>query len=422
MEEQTVRHADEETRLGIDAARSRLLAELLPLRAWESVGTRAALGRVLASAVVAPFDVPREDSAAMGGYAIAKDDCGSNVVHRLMVVGVSTPEKPFSGVVGPGQAVRVATGAPLPRGAAAVVRRELVRVLGPVGADARELIEHSGSVVAGDSIRRAGENLRQGRPALPAGKRIGPAELGVLASLGIAEMGVVRRLRVAILSVGDDLRSVGRTLGPGEVYDSNRYTLFGALSELGVDVLDLGALPSDPAELEGVLAEAATNADVILTTGLVFDATPGMQSMLARLGRVESWRLDLKPGRPLLFGRIGQAWLFGLPGNPVAVMVSFYQFVVDGLLRLMGVDPIPVRPIFRVPALDAIARESDRREYRRGVLSVESGEWRVRLAGNPGSGVLRSMSEANCFIVLDPAQANVSPGDLVAVQMFEGLF
>ncbi|HET6720796.1 MAG TPA: molybdopterin molybdotransferase MoeA, partial [Rhodocyclaceae bacterium] len=250
---------------------------------------------------------------------------------------------------------------------------------------------------------------------------------GLLASLGIAEVTVHRRPRVAFLSVGDELCALGRPLGPGEVYDSNRYTLFGALSELGVEVLDMGALRNDPEALERALREAGDNADVIITTaggasaddsGNGFD----LRSVLAKVGQVEHWTLDLKPGRPLAFGRVGRAWLFGLPGNPVAVMVSFYQFVIDGLLRLMGVDPIPVRPIFRVPTVDGISRETGRREYRRGILAVEDGEWRVRLAGNRGSGVLRSMSEANCFIVLDAQQASVAAGELVAVQMFEGLF
>lgn len=422
MNEHPGRPAAESPRLGVDEARAKLLAELSTLRDWECVGTRAALGRVLACPVVAPFDVPGDDSAAMAGYAIGAADVAAAGARRIAVVGTAARGRPFSGVIGPGQGVRVDTGAPLPRGAAAVVPRERATLIARHDGDIREHISFGGAVPNGDFVRRAGENLARGRPALPAGKRIGPAELGVLASLGVAEVTVVRRLRVAILSVGDDLRALGRPLGPGEVYDSNRYTLFGALTELGVEVIDLGASLADAMVIEQRLTEAAGCADVILTTGLAPTEESQLQAMLDRLGRIECWRLDLKPGRPLLFGRIGEAWLFGLPGNPVAVMVSFYQFLIDGLLRLMGVSPIPVRPIFRVPTVESIVGERGRREYRRGVLSVEAGEWRVRLAGIPGSGVLRSMSEANCFIVLDPSQVNVSPGDLVAVQMFEGLF
>lgn len=429
MNKSTGARPSDELRISVDDARARLLAAITPLGAWESVATRDALGRVLARAVVAPFDVPRENNAAMTGYAVRSADAaaGGSAV-RLTVVGSASSGRPFSGVVGAGHAVRVATGAPLPAGADAVVRRESV-VLSEV--EGRSCIDLpaalANSLVAGENIRRAGENLARGRAALAAGKRVGPAELGLLASLGIAEVTVHRRPRVAFLSVGDDLCALGRPLGPGEVYDSNRYTLFGALTELGVEVLDMGALRNDPAALERALREAGDNADVIITTAggaSADDAGHGfdLRGVLAQVGQVEHWTLDLKPGRPLAFGQVGRAWLFGLPGNPVAVMVSFYQFVIDGLLRLMGVDPIPVRPIFRVPTVDAISRETGRREYRRGILAVEEGEWRVRLAGNRGSGVLRSMSEANCFIVLDAQQASVAAGELVAVQMFEGLF
>ena len=416
----------ETARLSVDAARARLLAAITPLSAWETVAIRDALGRVLSRAVVAPFDVPQDDSAAMTGYAVRAADLAGAAERpvQLSVVGQASASRPFSGVVGAGNAVRVATGAPLPAGADSVLRREAAEAL---VLDGRDHVRVTSALQARDNIRRAGENLARGKPALPAGKRVGPAELGVLASLGIAEVSVYRRPRVAFLSVGDDLCAVGRPLGPGEVYDSNRYTLFGALSELGVDVLDLGVLRNDPAALERALLEAAENADVVITTsGAAADDQDGhgsaLRSLFSRLGQVEHWMLDLKPGRPLTFGRLGEAYLFGLPGNPVAVMVSFYQFVIDGLLRLMGVTPIPVRPIFRVPTVEPISREPGRREYRRGLLEVVDGEWRVRLAGNRGSGVLRSMSEANCFIVLEPGQAALAAGELVAVQMFEGLF
>lgn len=426
MNKQTGRDPHKELPLGVDEARARLLAAIAPLGAWESVATRDALGRVLARSVIAPFNVPREDNAAMTGFAIRAADVDSapDGAAHLQVVGQASASRPFSGVIGPGHAVRVSTGAPVPVGADAIVRQERVEL---TTLDGRQWVAFSGNLKPGENIRRAGENLTRGKAALPAGKRVGPAELGLLASLGIVEVTVHRRPRVAFLSIGDDLCSVGRPLGPGEVYDSNRYTLFGALTELGVDVMDMGVLPNDVAVLEPALLAAGENADVIITTsGGASDEESGnpalMRALLSRLGNVEHWKLDLKPGRPLAFGRVGKAYLFGLPGNPVAVMVSFYQFVIDGLMRLMGVDPIPVRPIFRVPTVDAIDRDSGRSEYRRGILAVEDGEWRVRLAGNRGSGVLRSMSEANCFIVLDAQQAAVAAGDLVAVQMFEGLF
>jgi molybdopterin molybdotransferase len=407
----------QDIRITVAEARFRLLSAVAPVGAWESVATRDALGRVLARPVVAPFDVPANDNSAMDGYAVRVADLAGGEA-TLAVVGSALAGRHFSGVVGPGQAVRVGTGAIVPVGADTVVMRENVQQSGE-----NTIRVPAGQTVVGQHIRRAGEDLARGKPALPTGKRMGPAELGVLASLGIAEVQVYRRPRVAFLSTGDELCAVGRPLGPGEVYDSNRYALFGALSVLGVDVLDMGVVREDPAAIERAFRAASENADVVITTGgSSIGSADSVRDILGRLGEVNYWRLDLKPGRPVGFGRIGQAWLFALPGNPVAVMVSYYQFVIDALLKLMGVDPIPVRPIFRVPCADTIRKQPGRREFPRGLLFVDNGEWRVKLAGNQGSGVLRSMSEANCFIVLDEGQGSVDAGDLVAVQMFEGLF
>ena len=276
---------------------------------------------------------------------------------------------------------------------------------------------------AGQNIRRAGEDIARGSVALAAGQRVGAAELGLLASLGCAGVTVVRRLRVAFLSTGDELASIGRALAPGEVYDSNRYTLYGALRRLDVELLDMGVVRDEPAAMEAAFRAAAAQADVVITTGGVsVGEADFVKAMVARLGEVKFWRIAIKPGRPMAFGRLGDAWLFGLPGNPVAVMVSYAQFVVDTLLRLMGTDPLPARPTFEVPCDDAIRKNPGRREFPRGLLYESRGEWRVKLAGNQGSGVLRSMSEANCFIVLDEARGSVVEGDAVSVQLFEGLF
>jgi molybdopterin molybdotransferase len=271
-------------------------------------------------------------------------------------------------------------------------------------------------------VRLAGEDLARGKPALAAGKRLGPAEIGLLASLGIGEVTVRRRLRVAFFSTGDEVASINRPLRPGEVYDSNRYTLYGLLTRLGVDLLDMGVVRDDPAALEQALSEASTQADVILTSGgvSVGDADY-IRELTARLGDVKFWKLDIKPGRPMAFGRVGNAWLFGLPGNPVAVMVTFHQIVVDALLKLMGCDPLPERPLFKVPSVSAIAKSPARREFPRGVLFLDEGAWKVRLAGNQGSGILSSMSNANCFIVLPENGDSVAVGDLVDVQPFDGL-
>jgi molybdopterin molybdotransferase len=271
-------------------------------------------------------------------------------------------------------------------------------------------------------VRRAGEDLARGQPALRAGRRVGPAELGLLASLGVAEVVVRRRVRVVIVSTGDEIASIGRILAPGEIYDSNRFTLTAALRRLDVELLDLGVVRDDPAALEQAFRNAAAVADAVITSGGVsVGEADFVRSLMARLGTVHFWKVAIKPGRPMAFGRIGNAWLFGLPGNPVAVLVSFYQLVVDVLHRLAGVDPLPERPLLTVPCAAPIAKSTGRTEFVRGVLFDDNGTWTVRPGGNQGSGVLRSMVEANCFIVLPDQQADVAAGDPVRVQLFEGL-
>mgnify|MGYP000181450153 CR=1 FL=1 len=227
----------------------------------------------------------------------------------------------------------------MPMGADSVVVQEVVRVDG-------ERITVPGGLRRGQNVRRAGEDLAEGGVAIPRGKRMGPAELGLAASLGLAEVAVTRRLRVAFFSTGDELASIGRPLAPGEVYDSNRYTLHGALARLGCELIDMGVVPDRPDELEAAFLTAAGSADVVLTTGGVsVGEADFIRDLMQRLGEVGFWKIDIKPGRPMAFGRIGKAWMFGLPGNPVAVMVTFYQFVQDALLKLSGVDPLPERPL-----------------------------------------------------------------------------
>jgi molybdopterin molybdotransferase len=294
--------------------------------------------------------------------------------------------------------------------------QEVVRVAG-------DAIDIPDGQKIGQNVRRAGEDLAKGRPALSAGKRLGPAELGLLASLGCAEVPVRRRLRVAFFSTGDEIASIGRPLAPGEVYDSNRYTLHAVLTRLGVELIDMGVIRDEPQALEQAFREAAAQSDIVLTSGGVsVGEADYVKAMMAKLGEVSFWKIDIKPGRPMAFGRIGNAWLCGLPGNPVAVMVAFYQIVIDALLKLMGVEPLPARPTFLVPCADSIHKSPGRREFPRGCLVADARGWMVRLAGNQGSGVLRSMSEANCFIVLPEERGSVAPGDLVEIQLFEGLF
>jgi molybdopterin molybdotransferase len=396
-------------------ARAHMLAQVAPVAGREFVPLRSTLGRILAAAIVAPHDVPAHDNSAMDGYAVRFDSLTTQDETRLTVVGTAFAGSAFSGQVGKGQAVRIMTGAVLPAGADTVVVQEVARV-----ADGAVFIPAGQKL--GQNTRRAGEDLARGAVALAAGKRLGPAELGLIASLGIAEVAVRRRLRVAFFSTGDELASIGKPLAPGEVYDSNRYTLHGLLTRLGADIIDLGVVPDVPEALEATLCEAAGVADAIITTGGVsVGEADFVREILARLGEVKFWKLNIKPGRPMAFGKVGNAWLFGLPGNPVAVMVSYTQFALDALLRLSGLDPLPERPLLTVAAGNAIRKQPGRREYLRGQVVAVDGCWQVKITGSQGSGVLRSMSEANCFVVLPEECAGVNAGDSVQVQLFDGL-
>jgi molybdopterin molybdotransferase len=391
-----------------------------PVRAVEQVALRAALGRVLARDIVSPISVPAHDNSAMDGYALRGGDLPLDGVARLKVVGTVYAGRPGDVVPAPDECVRIMTGGVMPEGCDSVVPQELLLEDGE-----HEIVLRAGTIQAGDNRRFAGEDLMAGSAALRAGKIIRPADLGLIASLGIAEVPVRRRLRVAFFSTGDELRSIGEPLDAGSVYDSNRYTIYGMLQRLGCDIVDMGIVRDDPAALEEALRSACENADAIVTSGGVsVGAADYTKQIMARLGDVTFWKIGMRPGRPLAFGRIHSnghsAFLFGLPGNPVAVMVSFYFFAREALLRMMGADaPLP---LLRARSEGAIRKKPGRTEYQRGVLSHGAdGVPQVRITGSQGSGILRSMSEANCMVVLHDEQASVAAGDMVDVLMFEGL-
>ncbi|HZV64481.1 MAG TPA: gephyrin-like molybdotransferase Glp, partial [Telluria sp.] len=319
-----------------------------------------------------------------------------------------------------GECVRIMTGGVMPAGCDSVVPQEFVAAASETG-----ITLDPGTIRTGDNRRFAGEDLKAGSAALKKGKIIRPADLGLLASLGIAEVPVQRRLRVAFFSTGDELRSIGEPLDAGCVYDSNRYTLHGMLTRLGCDIIDMGVVRDEPQALEDALRTACENADAIVTSGGVsVGAADYTRQIMARLGDVTFWKIGMRPGRPLAFGRIASngksAFLFGLPGNPVAVMVSFYFFARAALLHMMGADaPLPM---LKVKSAGAIRKKPGRTEYQRGILSLDAGGvQQVAITGSQGSGILRSMSEANCMVVLHDEQGNVAVGDQVDVLLFEGL-
>ncbi|MSQ18850.1 MAG: molybdopterin molybdenumtransferase MoeA [Betaproteobacteria bacterium] len=406
--------------LPVDSAKTIIREFLSPVTSRERVALRTALGRVLGEDLLSTIDVPAHNNSAMDGYAVRASDLHADGPTQLRRIGNAFAGRAFAGTMGAGECVRVMTGAVMPLGADTVVVQEVTREAGGM------VIIPPGQK-AGENMRFAGEDLALGKLALPAGKLIRPAELGLIASLGIGEVAVKRRLRVAFFSTGDELASIGQPLAEGQVYDSNRYTLHGMLTRLGCEVIDMGVVRDDPASLESALLDAAANADAVITSGGVsVGEADFIRSLLARLGDVVFWKIAMRPGRPMAFGRIGHgpdaARFFGLPGNPVAVMVTFYAFVRDALLTMAGRTDAFALPRLQVASRTALRKKPGRTEYQRGIVEQDSnGKWSARLTGQQGSGVLRSMSEANCLIVLEHERGDVAPGDLVTVQMFEGL-
>jgi molybdopterin molybdotransferase len=394
------------------------LARLVdPLVEYEDVATIDALGRVLADDVVSPLSVPPHDNSAMDGFAFDGAQLQDGDALQLHVVGTALAGKAWQGTAGPGQCVKIMTGAIMPAGLDTVVPQEFTQAAG----EGRIEIP-AGVLRRGDNRRLKGEDLMEGRPALLAGERLGPAACGLLASLGLPRVRVVRRVRVAYFSTGDEILSLGEPPREGAVYDSNRYTVRGLLARLGCEVVDLGVVRDEPQALEQAFLDAAARTDAIITSGGVSVGEADFtKAMMRKLGDVAFWKIAMRPGRPMAAGRIGSAVLFGLPGNPVAVMVTFLAFVRPALLRLMGCRETAPPPLLRARSQEPIRKKPGRTEYQRGIVgSAPDGSLQVRTTGNQGSGVLSSMVWANGLIVLHHAQGNVAPGDEVDVMMFDG--
>jgi len=400
----------------VDKARAFIDRFVAPITGTRRVPVRDALGQVLAEDIVSPFDVPLADNSAMDGYALRHSDVDGREGVTLKVVGTAFAGRTFNGEVAPGECIRIMTGGVVPAPLDCVVPQEHTH-------PGDGVVTFGAGLRRAQNVRYAGEDIRRGAVVLRRGQWMRPADVGLLASLGIGEATVYRRLRVAFFSTGDELVSIGGSLGEGQVYDSNRYTIHGMLSRLGVDLIDMGVVRDEPAKLEAHFAEAARMADVIITSGGVsVGEADFIKQMLDRMGEVVFWKIAMKPGRPLAYGRIGGAHFFGLPGNPVAVMATFYQFVREPLLKMMGRDPMPLLPTFKATCTAPLKKAPGRTEFQRGVLSASAdGGWQVKPTGEQGSGILSSMSLANCFIVLPVDQGNAPAGTVVDVQMFEGL-
>jgi molybdopterin molybdotransferase len=396
--------------MSVTQARHYIQQFLSPVSETTTVAIKDSLDRVLAVPVTSTLNVPGHDNSAMDGFAFRHAEAGN----ALRIIGTAFAGVPFPAEIPPDCCIKIMTGAVIPSTVDTVIMQEHTATEG-------EWVTLTKLPALGANIRLTGEDIATGQTVLARGHRLQPADMGLLASLGIAEIEVYRKLKVAFFSTGDELVSVGQPLQQGQIYDSNRYSLWGVLQAAGVEMHDLGNVADDPAALEKTLLQAAAEHDVVITTGGVsVGEADFMKQLLAEHGQVLFWKINMKPGRPLAYGKIGNAHYFGLPGNPVSAMVTFYQFVQDALKHLAGTASL-VSPRFKVTCVDAIKKATGRTEFQRGILFKDGADWKVKTTGQQGSGILSSMSLANCFIVLDEKTGVLEAGALVDVQPFHGV-
>ncbi len=400
----------------IKQAELSVLENIKALSSTEIIDLADASGRVLANAATSTIDIPPHSNSAMDGFALAFENLPSCDSKDFQIVGEALAGKPWNGSCGTNETVRVTTGAVMPSGTDTVVIQEEVKVV-------RDVATISGGHQCGQNVRSAGEDLKKHDIAVDGGSLIGPAELGVLASTGIARVKVVRKPVAAIFSTGDELKNAGEPLHQGAIYDSNRYVLMGLLQAAGLSVMNLGIIPDNEQSTLESLEQASKKADVIITSGGVSTGSADyVIKALQQLGEINLWRIAIRPGRPFAFGKIGHAPFFGLPGNPVAVMVTYYRLVLPALRKLMGMSDLHPVAVLQAKASSAFRKKPNRAEVYRAILAYDNdGTPVVSSTGQQGSGLLHSMSEANCFVLLDEDATSVKPGDTVKIQMFEGL-
>lgn len=402
--------------LRVDLALNRILSSIRSIVEYEQIDLLEARGRTLHETIHAPFDVPGYDNAAVDGYAIRSSDIPKQGLRELQITGQVYAGQTFSGQLQPGQCIRITTGAPIPSGVDSVLMQEHVAV-----EHGKILIDHRHR--AGQNIRLAGEDVRRGEAILKTGRWLTPADIGLLASIGIGEVKVRRKLRIAVASTGNELRLTGEQRCDGGIYDSNRYSLQAALSRPDIDIVDLGILADDPNLLNERFGAAGRYADMIISSGGVSAGDADFtKSAMELSGQIDCWKIAIKPGRPLAYGSLDRSIFFGLPGNPVAVLVGFYLFVRPAIDKLLGITEKPLIPSFSAISHNEIRKKAGRTEVVRGILERNpDGEWRVKTTGSQGSGILRSMSLANALIILEHDRSNVGAGERVTVLPFAGL-
>ena len=397
--------------ISVQDGQNQILRQLTASTPPELVAVTRARERVLAEDLLAPFDVPPTDNSAVDGYAVASDDVPAAKTRELDVVAEIMAGAMFAGTVAPGQAVRIMTGAPMPRGADTVYPQEIVERRG-------ERLS-VGPISKGSNVRKRGEDIQTGTVAIERGTVLRPQELGLITSLGQWQVLVHRRPRVALLSTGDEVVEPGSPRKAGQIYDANRFTLRGSIEQCGGDVIDLGIVADARDDLRARLLEAAAVGDVVVTSGGVsVGALDFVKDVLGEIGAIDFWQVAMQPGRPLAFGRVGTAHFFGLPGNPVASMLAFMLFVRPALYKLAGRRRLFPETAEAV-AVEAMSKKKGRREFKRGVVHWKNGRWEARTTGPQGSGILSSMTAGNCLIVLEEPRGDVAVGETVLIELFE---
>jgi len=401
--------------LSFEQALERIKQSIKPIKGKKNVTIREAAGHILAEDVTSPLDVPPFINSAMDGYAINSSDIPQTGDKKLKVIGKSFAGAPFDGKLKPGEAVRIMTGAVVTEGADTVVMQEHAEV---DGSNIKIGNEH----IAKQNVRNPGDDFFTGDTIIKAGERLSPAKLGLLASVGVTEFKVIRKPVVAFFSTGDELKGVGQHLEPGDIYDSNRYILFGMLQKMDVECIDMGVVPDIKEEIELTLKEASSIADLVITSG---GASVGeadfIKIILDEIGKVGFWKIAMKPGKPLAFGHINDTIFFGLPGNPVSAMATFYQFVQPSL-RLLEGETISAPLILQAKCISKLKKRPGRKDFQRGIMSSdEKGQLIVDTTGVQGSHMLSSMAKANCFIVLERDSGDIEVGETVEVQPFNEL-
>jgi len=395
----------------IESAKKLISSFIKPIKETESIKLINSLNRVLAVNLVSPINVPNYDNSAMDGFGFSISSLKNT--KKLKVKDTVLAGKPIKFSVKVGEAIQIMTGGKIPKGVDTVIPIELVKYT-------NNEITFVEMPKIGANIRKCGEDIKQKDIVLSKGTLLYPAELGLIASLGLSKIKVFKKLKVGFFSTGDEIVKAGAKIKSGQVYNSNHFTIYSMLNRLNIESIDLGLIPDSKIIIKNTLLKAAKQADVIITTGGVsVGEADYMKEVLKEVGQVLFWKLSIKPGRPMAYGKIDKADFFGLPGNPVSAMVTFYQIVQGALKSRMGLKIDDAIPLLKVECVESIFKRAGRTEFQRGILFQSNGVWKVKTTGQQGSGILTSMSKANCFIVLSADRGAIKAGEIVDIQLMD---